>query len=200
MKKVTFFLLGAAMCSNVLSQVSEAKTNANIPPTVANCCNAPGVVINIPPSNTIVFNTDNTLTLSQAITVSTAPAKVITGIRAELIYFEFVPEGEDCLACNKNSSTFGNFHKGIIATIPALGAGTHAMASNFLTPKAAGNFPVSLTITLPPVVRCCESVVRWCIRYEVSFDDCTVCTKVICYEKKRHTMLPTDNLLPNQSN
>jgi hypothetical protein len=200
MKKFSSLLLCAVICSITSGQVTEVTTNVNIPPVAAACCNPPNVGINIPVSNTIVFNADNTLTLSQTITVSTAPAKMITSIQAELIYFEFVPESEECLACNKNSATFGNFQKGMIASTPGVGAGTHSMVSSFSSPKAAGNFPLSLNITLPPVVKCCETVVRWCIRYVIFFDDCSVCSKVVCYEKKRMGTMAGNNSQPTKSN
>jgi hypothetical protein len=40
-----------------------------------------------------------------------------------------------------------------------------------------------ITFTLPPSAKCCVTI-RWCIRYVITFSDCTVCSKVVCYEKK----------------
>jgi len=183
MKKISLLFTLIVSWTLIFSQVTENTTN-NIDVPVKGCCDPPNVTINIP-AGTSVLNADNTITLSQNIQVNTSPVKLITSIQAELNYFEFIPGSEDCLACNKNSITFGNFIKGTISSTPAVGSGTHVMTSNFTGPKPPGTFPASLTISLPPVVKCCEGLVRWCIRYVITFDDCTVCTKVVCYEKKK---------------
>ena len=138
-------------------------------------CDEKKVKINIQPSNNIVINGNNTVTLNQPISITTTPPKLVKSIKAELVYFEFVPESEDCLPCNKDSKTFGNFDNG-----------THSQQWNYTPPKNFTN-PITLpvTITLPPTVRCCDATVRWCIRWVVTFEDCTVCNKLVCYEKKK---------------
>lgn len=200
MKKLSTFLLFAIIYSSALAQVGDNTNMVNVPPDNQPCCSAPKLAFTIPNSNAIVFNSNNTLTLSQPITITANGGKKITEIKAELSYFEFMPGSEDCLTCNKNSATFGNFLKGTFSSTTAVGAGTHELASNFSAPKPSGSFPASLTITLPPLVKCCEGIVRWCVRYIVSLDDCTVCTKVVCYEKKKTANTTTENSQTTKSN
>src|SRR5205085_4164187 len=116
MKKFSFLLLLACVYISGYSQ--EVPDNIIVPPTstgACQACNTPYLVMNIPASGLIVFNPNNTMTQSQAITLTLNPFRMITSIKAELIYFEFVPESEECLACNKNSATFGNFNTATIA-------------------------------------------------------------------------------------
>ncbi len=138
-------------------------------------CDEKKVKINIVPSTNIVINGNNTLTLNQPISITTTPLKLVKSLKAELVYFEFVPESEDCLPCNKDSKTFGNFDNG-----------THTQTWNYTPPKNFSNSNTfTTTITLPPTVKCCDATIRWCIRYVVTFEDCTVCNKLVCYEKKK---------------
>ena len=138
-------------------------------------CDEKKVKINIQPSNNIVINGNNTITLNQPISITTTPLKLVKSIKAELVYFDFTPESEDCLPCNKDSKTFGNFDNG-----------THSQQWNYTPPKNFTNpTTVPVTITLPPTVKCCDATVRWCIRWVVTFEDCTVCNKLVCYEKKK---------------
>lgn len=199
MKKISTLCSVLLVSSCVFSQVAESQSNNIDVPQGRGCCDPPKVIINIPAATSIGLNADNTVTLSQNIQVNTTPVKLITAIQAELNYFEFVPGSDDCLACNKNSVTFGNFIKGSVSSVPAVGSGTHIMTSNFSTPKSPGTFPASFTISLPPVVKCCEGLIRWCIRYVITFDDCTVCTKVVCYEKKKTATDSNSNLTTKTS-
>jgi len=138
-------------------------------------CDEKKVKINIQPANNVVINGNNTLTLNQSISITTTPPKLVKSIKAELVYFEFVPESEDCLPCNKDSKTFGNFDNG-----------THSQQWSYTPPKNFTNpTTVPVTITLPPTVKCCNATVKWCIRWVVTFDDCTVCNKLVCYETKK---------------
>jgi hypothetical protein len=134
----------------------------------------------------IVVNGNNTITLNQQISVITSPVKLVKSIRAELNYFEFVPESEDCLPCNKDSKTFGNF-----------GTGNHEQQWNFGPPKnLSSGITGTMTITLPPTVKCCNATIRWCIRYVVVFEDCTTCNKIVCYETKKEGCVK-GNPIPN---
>jgi len=120
----------------------------------------------------IKFDANGNINMNTNISVS---PKLVKNIKAELVYFEYKPESDDCMLCNKDSKTFGNF-----------GNGTHSQEWNFSPPKnLSGGTPAAITITVPPTVKCCDAVIRWCIRYVVTFDDCTVCNKLICYEKKK---------------
>ena len=158
----------------------------SVKPCKCDACDEKKVNINIPPSNNIVINGNNTITLNQSISIATTPTKLVKSIKAELVYFEFVPESEDCLPCNKDSKTFGNFDNGTLAATGGTGAGTHSLQWNFSPMKNfTGGNTAAITITLPPTVGCCSATIRWCIRYVVTFEDCTVCNKLVCYEKKK---------------
>ena len=161
-------------------------TCINVAPCKCDACDEKKTNINIVPTNNIVINGNNTVTLNQPITITTTPPKLIKSIKAELVYFEFVPESEDCLPCNKDSKTFGNFDNGTLAATGGTGGSTHSLQWNFSPMKIfAGGNTAAITITLPPTVGCCSATIRWCIRYVVTFEDCTVCNKLVCYEKKK---------------
>lgn len=160
-------------------------TCIKVPPCACDACDEKKLKFNIPPGS-IVFNNNNTLSLTQPITITTTPPKMVKSIKAELVYFEYLPASEDCLPCNKDSKTYGNFVNGTLATQGASGAGTHSLewvfapAKNFSTAQNA-----AFNISLPPIVACCDVSIRFCIRYIVTFDDCTVCHTLVCYEKKK---------------
>ena len=153
---------------------------------VCEACNDKTTNINIVPTNNIVINGNNTISINQPITITTTPTKLVKNIKAELVYFEFTPESEDCLPCNKDSKTFGNFDNGTLAAVTGIGGGTHSLQWNYTPPKNfAGGNTAAITITLPPTVGCCSASIRWCIRWVVTFVDCTVCNKLVCYETKK---------------
>lgn len=119
-----------------------------------------------PPGNINISN--NTITYNQLITVTTTPAKTIKTIQAELVYFEMVPENDMCIPCNKDAAAYGHF--------------TNA------TNSLEWNGPqtnLNINITTPQLTPCCSAVFRWCIRYKITFTDCTTCNKLVCYEKKK---------------
>ena len=111
---------------------------------------------------------NNTLAYNQNITVTTTPAKTIKSITAELVYFELVPENNLCIPCNKDAATYGHFTNG-----------TNSLQWN--GPQTS----LAINITTPQLVPCCSATFRWCIRYKIEFTDCTSCSKLICYEKKK---------------
>jgi len=113
---------------------------------------------------------NNLLSFSQAVSIITTPAKTIKNIKAELVYFEMVPENNLCLPCNKDAATYGHFSNG-----------TNSLNWNTSnTPP-----PLNISITTPQLTPCCSAVFRWCIRYKIEFTDCTTCNKLVCYEKKK---------------
>lgn len=160
--------------------------NSNIPTPTIGCilCNN-AIKITVPTTSTILFYSNNTFTVSHAMTITSTPTRYVRSVRAEMGYFEYVPDAENCMACNKNSLTFGNIKSGTIGGVVGTGANTHNLTVNYSPVKLPGSFPVFLTATLPPTVNCCLGTLRICIRYIVTFDDCTVCTQTICYEKKK---------------
>ena len=162
--------IGAEITDNINSFWKAAKdTCVNVTPCKCNACDS--VKIDIVQKD-IKFDANGNINLNTNITIS--PKKVKT-IKAELVYFEYKPENDDCMVCNKDSKTFGNFDNG-----------THTQAWNFSPPKnLSGGQAGSMIITVPPTVKCCDATIRWCIRYVVTFEDCTVCNKLVCYEKKK---------------
>ena len=112
-------------------------------------------------SGNIVLNTNISVTPNQ-----------VSSIKAELVYFEYKPGDDGCILCNKDSKAYGNFSNG-----------THTQLWSFTPPaNLNGGIPAPMTITVPPTVNCCDVTIRWCIRYVVTFADCTVCNKLVCYE------------------
>jgi hypothetical protein len=183
--------------ANSFSRASKDTCTA-VAPCKCDACDPDKVNIIIPPSDDIVLNPNNTLTISQPIVIITNPLKLVKSVKAELVYFEFTPESEDCMPCNKDSKTFGNFANGTLANTNGIGIGTHALTWIFSPPKNFTNGEQALIdISLPPMVKCCNATIRWCIRWVVTFDDCTVCSQVVCYEKIKDdcgTGIPSKNL------
>jgi len=177
-----------AEITDVANTFWKASRDTCIPVSPCRCtaCDDNKLSINIPASNNIIINANNTLSLNQPISITTTPLKLVKSIRAELQYFEFVPESDDCMPCNKDSKTYGNLDNGTLATVNALGGGSHSLIWNFIPNK---NFSTSNTanvvITIPPTVKCCGATIRWCIRYVITFSDCSVCNRLVCYEKKK---------------
>jgi hypothetical protein len=109
---------------------------------------------------------NNILSFSQSLTVGSI--KPVKNIKAELVYFEMVPENNYCIPCNKDAATYGHFSNG-----------TNSMEWNTV------NVPQNFNITTPQMTPCCSAVFKWCIRYKIEFKDCTTCNKLVCYEKKK---------------
>lgn len=159
-----------------------------VAPCKCDKCDGEKVVFNIPATPAVTFN-NNSFSVAQNISIATTPLKPVKELRAELVYFEYLPQSEDCLPCNKDSKTYGNFMTGNAGNINGTGSGNHGLAfaftpsKNFSTPV-----PVNYTISTPPQVSCCSATIRWCIRWVAVFDDgkeCFTCTKLVCYETKK---------------
>ena len=183
---LSFICIGAEI-TDVANTFWKASRDTCIPVLPCKCeaCDPKKVNIVINPTSSIVLNANNTLTMTQPITVTTTPLKLVKSVKAELQYFEFLPANEECMPCNEDDKTFGNMDNGSLAGEWGAGTGTHALqwiyspAKNFSTAQNA-----VITITLPPSAKCCATI-RWCIRYVITFSDCTVCSKIVCYEKKK---------------
>ena len=138
---------------------------------VCTSCDAKSFILNAPPGNINIGN--NTISYTQSITVTTTPPKTIKTIKAELVYFEMVPENDMCIPCNKEAATYGHFDNG--------------------TNSQEWNGPqqnLNINITTPQLTPCCSAVFKWCIRYKIEFTDCTTCNKLVCYEKKKEGCIP----------
>ena len=55
------------------------------------------------------------------------------------------------------------------------------MVASVLVGQMVSNKPFSFTISMPPTVKCCAATLKWCIRYVITLEDCTVCNKLVCY-------------------
>jgi hypothetical protein len=130
-------------------------------------CDEKNFTLNAPPPGNITIS-NNTITFNQPITVTTTPAKTIKSIKAEMVYYEMVPENDMCIPCNKDAATYGHFSNGI-------------NSQEWNGPQQSLN----INITTPQLTPCCSAVFKWCIRYKIEFKDCTTCNKLVCYEKKK---------------
>ncbi|HLF46386.1 MAG TPA: hypothetical protein VI548_08170 [Chitinophagaceae bacterium] len=137
-------------------------------------CDEKNFVMNAPRPAEINWN-NNTLSFNQPINITTTPAKTIKSIKAELVYYEMKPQIDDCLPCDKDASLYGHFTNG---------------ANSQQWTGSQTNLSINITT---PNVPCCSTLFKWCIRYKIEFADCTVCSKVICYEKKKEGCVIIDN-------
>jgi hypothetical protein len=123
----------------------------------------------ITPSPSSINHSNQLLSFNQPLTINTYPSlKAIKTVKAELVYYEMIPENDLCIPCNKEAATYGHFANG-----------TNSMQWNG-TPKN-----IDISITTPQLTPCCSAVFKWCIRYKIEFTDCTTCNKIVCYEKKK---------------
>jgi hypothetical protein len=130
-------------------------------------CDEKHFTLNAPTPSQVNF-ASNILSYSQPVTITSVPAKTIKSIKAELIYFEMVPENDFCIPCNKDAATYGHFSNG--------------------TNNLQWNGPqktLNVDIATPQLTPCCSALFKWCIRYKIEFTDCTTCNKLVCYEKKK---------------
>ncbi|MBK8519330.1 MAG: hypothetical protein IPL54_00125 [Chitinophagaceae bacterium] len=124
-------------------------------------CDEKNFTLNAPPPGNITIS-NNTITFNQPITVTTTPAKTIKSLKAELVYYEMVPENDMCIPCNKDAATYGHFTNGI-------------NSQEWNGPQQSLN----INITTPQLTPCCSAVFKWCIRYKIEFKDCTTCNKLV---------------------
>jgi len=148
------------------------------------CSACDEVTITTAQQGEISNNGNGSLNLSA--TVFSSPKKV-KRIRAELVYFDMKLDDEKCLICNKNSSYFGNFISAGIVNTNFTAAIPQPHSAQF---DAVGNVNISsgvtlnFSVTIPPLVSCCNADVNFCIRYVITYEDCTVCNKLSCYNNK----------------
>jgi len=121
--------------------------------------------------------------LGFTVNLSAGPKKV-KRIKADLVYFDMKADDDNCLVCNKASNTFGNFGSASTTDNNFSGGITAGHTSQF---DALGNIdisngiPIKFTLNIPPLVSCCNATVNFCIRYIITFEDCTVCNLLDCY-------------------
>ncbi len=124
--------------------------------------------------------------LGFAVNLFAGPKKV-KRIKAELVYFDMKADDENCLICNKSSNTFGNFNTASTTNSNFSGGVTAGHSAQF---DALGDIdissgiPLKFTLSIPPLVSCCNATVNFCIRYVLTFEDCTVCNLLDCYTYK----------------
>jgi hypothetical protein len=148
------------------------------------CSACDEVTINVNQQGNITNNGNGGLNFT--VSVSSSPKKV-KRIRAELVYFDMKPEDENCLACNKNDTYFGNFMNASTTNNNFTGVIQYPHSAQFDALgdiNISGGVPLSFTVSIPPMVSCCNAEVNFCIRYVITYDDCTVCNKLVCYNYK----------------
>jgi hypothetical protein len=150
--------------SNAFWKASK-DTCINVVACRCDACDEKNFSLTTPSPSQINF-ANNILSFTQPITVGSV--KPVKSIKAELVYFEMVPENNYCIPCNKDAATYGHFSNG-----------TNSMEWNTV------NLPQNFSITTPQMTPCCSAVFKWCIRYKIEFKDCTTCNKLVCYEKKK---------------
>lgn len=158
-----------------------AEIDIDLPPCKCDECDEKHFTLKAPTPAPITI-ANNTISYNQPITVTTSPAKTIKSIKAELVYFEMVPDNDLCIPCNKDAATYGHF--------------TNGTNSLQWTGAQAG---LNIAISVPQLVPCCGGLFKWCIRYKIEFTDCTTCNKLVCYEKKKEGC-EKGNPIPGQQN
>lgn len=144
-------------------------------PCICTACDS--VKIDVNPKGEIKLDTAGNIIQDNTITISPKPVK---SVKAELVYFEYKPASDDCMVCNKDSRTYGNFinaSSGLVSPTIPFGHTVLWSPNGQMVTNQALNFVISM----PKTVKCCAANVKWCIRYVVTFMDCTVCNKLICY-------------------
>jgi len=124
--------------------------------------------------------------LGFAVNLSAGPKKV-KRIKADLVYFDMKAEDENCLVCNKSSSTFGNFSTATTTNTNFTGgvtAGHTAQLDALGNIDISNGIPIKFSLNIPPLVSCCNATLNFCIRYIITFEDCTVCNLLDCYTYK----------------
>jgi hypothetical protein len=168
-KIIRFFVAAEDPVDNA---ITETEVEADTLHCACDACDEKHFVMNVPAPGQI-NTTTNSISFNQPITIVATPPKTVKKITAELVYFEMKPENDQCIPCDKEARLYGHFTNG----------------TNSLQ-WAGPQSNLNITITTP-VTPCCSTVFRWCIRYKVEFSDCTVCSKVVCYEKKKSGCVPT---------
>jgi hypothetical protein len=139
--------------------------------------------INITVKQTTEIQNNGNGSLGFSVNLAASPKKV-KRIKAELVYFDMKPDDENCLVCNKSSNTFGNFATASTTSTNFSGGVNYGHSAQF---DALGDIdisngiPIKFTINIPPLVSCCNAAVNFCIRYVITFEDCTVCNTLVCY-------------------
>jgi len=168
-KIIRFFVAAEDPVDNA---ITETEVEADTLHCRCDACDEKHFSINVPLPGQIT-TTSNSISFNQAITIVAIPPKTVKTIKAELVYFEMVPENIQCLPCNKDPKLYGHFTNG-----------TNSQQWN----GNQSNLNIAITT---PVTPCCNTLFRWCIRYIVEFSDCTICSKVICYQQKKSGCNPT---------
>ena len=166
-----------AEITDAVNSFWKASKDTCTPVLPCKCDVCDSVKIEVTPKGEIKLDTAGNIIQTNTITVTPKPIK---NIKAELVYFEYKPESDDCMICNKDSKTYGNFigaSTGLVSpTIPFPHTVNWAPNGQMVTNQA-----IDFVISMPPTVKCCAAQVKWCIRYVVTFMDCTVCNKLVCY-------------------
>jgi hypothetical protein len=146
---------------------AQRDTCVTVQPCACDACDEKHFTLNAPAPQQVNYG-NNQLSFNQPVNITITPTKTIKSIKAELVYFEMIPENDLCIPCNKDAATYGHFANG-----------TNAEQWN------GSQTNLNIKITTPQLTPCCSVLFKWCIRYKIEFTDCTTCNKLVCYEKKK---------------
>ncbi|MBL7747122.1 MAG: hypothetical protein JNM19_06825 [Chitinophagaceae bacterium] len=166
-----------AEITDAVNSFWKASKDTCTPVVPCKCDVCDSVKIEVNPKDEIKLDAAGNLIQNNTITISPKPVK---SVKAELVYFEYKPESDDCMICNKDSKTYGNFinaSAGLVSPTIPFGHTVNWVPNG----QTVTSQPLSFTISMPPTVKCCAAEVKLCIRYVVTFMDCTVCNKLVCY-------------------
>lgn len=163
-KTIRFLVAAEDAIDNAITETEVATDTLKC---TCDACSDKNFTLKAPPPSPLSWNA-NTISFTQTITITTIPTKTVKTVRADLVYFEMVPDNDNCIPCNKDASAYGHFTNG-----------TNTQQWNGAPPS------LNMAISTPGMVSCCSALFRWCIRYKIEFTDCTSCNKIICYEMKK---------------
>ncbi len=95
-----------AKITDVANNFWEASKDTCTPVLPCKCDVCDSVKIEVDPKEEIKLDALGNIIQNNTITVTTKPVKTV---KAELVYFEYKPDSDDCMICNKDSKTYGNF-------------------------------------------------------------------------------------------
>jgi len=154
----------------------KATTKLRCPCTACN-----SIRIDIPANG--VISLDSTIKLQTPVIVSPGNVKKI---KTQLVSFEYKPESNDCVPCNRDTHNWGNFISASLNDHDFNANGIlnwgHELQWNSRNANGANlNGTFNFNISLPPIVKCCKVKMKFCIRYIFELDNCVVCEKLVCY-------------------
>jgi hypothetical protein len=146
------------------------------------CVACDAIEINAP-LETGSFTLENNKKLHFNVNLGTVPKKV-QRISADLIYYKFIPSGPACIVCNKTNPTFAGFEYATTSNTNLVSSQPYQSSVKFeaINPMdLSSGQQLSMGVAIPELTGCCDATINFCIRYTITYDDCTTCNKMECY-------------------